>query len=508
VTIHLTIQRSLALLLALTPAALAATCESLASLALPDTTITKAEAVAAGAFELPGLPPAQQAPFKRLPAFCRVAATLKPTPDSEIKIEVWMPDANWNGKFLGVGNGGWSGAVGYGPLGMGVNRGYAVASTNTGHDGGDATFALGHPEKLVDFGWRAVHEMTVKGKALAQAFYTKAPERSYWNGCSSGGKQGLKEAQKFPLDYDGIIAGAPANYWTHLMAGDLWPGISTHKDPAAELSQANLAVLHKAALEACDSLDGVKDGLIEDPMRCHFDPATVQCKDPAAEGCLTAPQVEAARKIYAGATNPRTHKSVFPGMPPGSELVWPALAGPKPFAISQSHFQVVVFKDPKWDYLTLDYDKDVALADKLDNGLLNATDPNLKPFFAHGGKLITYHGWNDQLISPINSVNYYETVVKANGGAAKVAESYRLFMAPGMNHCSGGEGPSQMDPLPLLDDWVSSGKPPDKIIVQHRTGNTTDRSRPLCPYPQVAKYKGTGSTDEAASFDCVAPLTR
>ena len=486
------------------PAACAATCESLGSLSLPDTTITKAETVGAGAFTLPGLQPAQLAVLQRLPAFCRVAASIKPTSDSDIKIEVWLPSEKWNGKFMGVGNGGWSGAIVYNALAAALNRGYAAVSTNTGHDGGDATFALGHPEKLIDFGYRAVHEMTVKGKAITEAFYSKGPQKSYWNGCSSGGKQGLKEAQKFPLDYDGIIAGAPANYWTHLMIGDLWPGVVTHKDPAAALPEAKLAVLHKAALEACDSLDGVKDGLLEDPTRCHFDPGTVLCKGAEGESCLTAPQVEAARKIYAGAINPKNGKPVFPGMVPGSELVWPALAGPKPFAIPVSHFQNVVFKDPRWDYLTLDFDRDVALADKTDHGLLNATDPNLKPFFAHGGKLLMYHGWNDQLITPLNSVNYYNSVVKASGGAAKVNDSYRLFMAPGMNHCGGGDGPSRIDAVAAIDDWVSQGKAPDTMLAEHLTANKVDRSRPLCPYPQVAKYKGTGSADEAANFDCTA----
>ncbi len=485
-----------------TPAAFAATCEGLAGLSLPDTTITKAESVSAGAFSAPNTPPAA---FKRLPAFCRVAAEIKPTSDSDIKIEVWLPAGNWNGKFMGVGNGGWSGAIVYGALAMALNHGYATASTNTGHDGGDATFALGHPEKLVDFGYRAVHEMTVKGKAIAEAFYSKGPQRSYWNGCSSGGKQGLKEAQKFPLDYDGIVAGAPANYWTHLMAGDLWPGIVTSKDPAAFLPPAKLRALHKAALEACDSLDGVKDGIIEDPTRCHFDPATVQCKGTESDTCLTAPQVASARKIYEGAKNPETGKQIFPGMTRGSELVWPALAGPKPFNIPVSHFQYVVFKDPKWDYLTLDFNKDIALADKLDNGLLNATDTNLKPFFAHGGKLLMYHGWNDQLISPLNSINYYNSVVKAMGGAARIHDSYRLFMAPGMNHCSGGDGPSRIDVFTTIDDWVSQERAPDRILAEHLTDNKVDRSRPLCPYPQIAKYNGTGSSDDAANFVCAMP---
>jgi feruloyl esterase len=274
------------------PAILANTCENLSTLALPNTTITRAETVEAGAFTLPSAAPAQQATFNRLPAFCRVAAVLKPTADSDIKIEVWMPSEHWNGKFLGIGNGGWSGAIVYPGLATGLNRAYATASTNTGHDGGDASFALGHPEKLADFGYRAVHEMTVKGKALVEAFYSKAPKRSYWSGCSSGGKQGLKEAQKFPRDYDGIVAGAPANYWTHLMIGDLWPAIATLANPAGLLPPEKLDLIHQAVLQACDDLDGVKDGLIEDPMRCHFDPGTLLCKDAGTEGCLTAPQVE------------------------------------------------------------------------------------------------------------------------------------------------------------------------------------------------------------------------
>jgi feruloyl esterase len=265
---------------------------------------------------------------------------------------------------------------------------------------------------------------------------------------------------------------------------------------------AKLATLHKAALAACDELDGVKDGVIEDPTRCHFDPAKVLCSGEESDACLTAPQVEAARKIYEGAKNPKSGKAIFPGMSAGSELVWPALAGPTPFGISLSHFRYVVFKDPKWDYLSLDFDKDVALADKMDAGLLNATDPDLKPFFAHGGKLLMYHGWNDQLISPLNSVNYYNSVVKAMGGVGKVNDSFRLFMAPGMNHCGGGDGPSQIDVFTTIDDWVANGKAPETILARHLAGNQVDRTRPLCPYPQVAKYKGSGSTDEAANFVC------
>ena len=474
-------------------------CEKLASLTLPNTAVTLAQPVAAGEFK-PSAGAA--APFENLPAFCRVAATLTPSKDSDIKIEVWLPASGWNGKFQAVGNGGWSGAVSQGALAAALRRGYAAASTDTGHSGGSASFALGHPEKLVDFAWRAVHDMTVQAKAILSAYYGSGPKFSYWNGCSSGGKQGLKEAQRFPKDYDGIIAGAPANYWTHLMAGDLWPALATAKDPASYIPPAKYQLMHRAALEACDALDGVKDGLLEDPARCKFDPKILLCRGGEdTSACLTAPQVEAAKKIYAGASNPRTGQKIFPGMAAGSELVWGALAGPEPFGIPVDHFKYVVFKNPAWDFKTLNFDADVALADKIDNGLLNATDANLKDFFAHGGKLLQYHGWNDQLISPFNSIDYYQAV-EDKLGAAKLRDSYRLFMAPGMAHCSGGEGPNTFDSVSVIEQWVEQGKAPDQIVAAHRINNAVDRTRPLCPYPQVAQYKGTGSTDDAANFVC------
>ena len=427
--------------------ATAASCESLAALALPDTTITLAQSTPAGAFTPPAGPltKAGPAPFKDLPAFCRVAATLKPTKDSDIKIEVWMPASGWNGKFQAVGNGGWAGSIRYPALAAALRRGYATASTDTGHTGGTGAFALGHPEKLVDFGYRAVHEMTVQAKAIIAAFYGNGPRFSYWNGCSTGGRQGLKEAQRFPRDYDGIIAGAPANFRTHLVAGLLWVAHATLKDPASYIPLGKYPLIHNAVLDACDALDGVKDGVLEDPTRCHFDPKVLECKGDDASTCLTAPQVEAARKIYAPATNPRTGKEIFPGIAPGSELGWAALAGgPEPF-VTTDHFKYVVFKDPKWDWRTLNFDSDVDLADKLDNGTINAIDPNLKEFVGHGGKLLMYHGWSDPLIAPQNSVNYYKSVVAAMGGAGKTEGSVRLFMAPGMGHCGGGDGPNRSE---------------------------------------------------------------
>jgi len=490
--------------------AVAASCDSLTSLTLPHTAITAAQLVAAGTFTLPGAGAGPNGPqFNTLPGFCRVSATLKPSADSEIKFEVWMPAEGWNGKFQGVGNGGWSGAIGYGPLAAALRRGYAAASTDTGHSGGSGSFALGHPEKLIDFAWRAVHEMTVQAKAIVAAFYGNGARLSYWTGCSSGGKQGLMEAQRFPGDYDGIVAGAPANFWTHLMASGMWIGQATLKDPASYIPKEKYPAVHKAALEACDALDGLKDGLIQDPARCHFDPKSLLCAGDDGPACLTAPQVEAAKKIYAGPTNPRTGKGIFPGLEPGSELGWAAMAGgPDAFPITADHFKYVVFKDPKWDFKTLDFDRDVDLADTLDHvdgGLLNATDPNLNAFVARRGRLLLYHGWNDPLIAPENTVNYYKSVEAAMGAATKSADAVRLFMVPGMGHCAGGEGPNSFDALTAVEQWVENGKAPAEIVASHLTGGVVDRTRPLCPYPQVAQYNGIGSTDAAASFVCKVP---
>ena len=468
----------------------AASCESLASLALPDTTITSAQTVA----DSKGLPP-----------YCRVAATLKPSSDSDIKIEVWMPESGWNGKFQAVGNGGWSGSIATPALAAGVKRGYATASTNTGHEGTSAQFALGHPEKLTDYAFRAVHEMTVKSKVIVAAYYGSGAKLSYWNGCSAGGKQGLKEAQRYPEDFDAIIAGAPANNWTGRATHALWIAQAVHSDEASYIPPSKYGLIHNAALEACDGRDGVKDGIVDDPTRCSFDPKVLECKGADSAACLTTAQVEAARRIYSGVSNPRTKALIFPGLEPGSEMGWAVMAGPQAFGIAQEHFKYVVFKDPSWDYRTLNFDSDIALAEKIDGGTINAMDPNLKPFIAHGGKLLQYHGWNDWQIAPLNSVNYYKSVEDKLGGAAKVRDSYRLFMVPGMGHCGGSDGTSSFDMLSAMEQWVEKGKAPDQVLASRVKEGVVDRTRPLCPYPQVAVYKGSGSTDEAANFSCRMP---
>ena len=488
----------------LIPSAFAASCEILVSLALPDTTITAAQIVPAGQFSQPGASGKSKGgnPYKDLPEFCRVAATLKPSGDSDIKVEFWLPTASWNRKLQSVGNGGWAGVISYSAMAEAVKAGYASASTDTGHVGGSGSFALDHPEQLIDFGWRSEHEMTLKAKAVIQAFYGSAPRLSYWNGCSTGGRQALKEAQKFPDDYDGIIAGAPANR----TALALWVAFAVLKDPASYIPASKYPMIHQAVLSACDLRDGVKDGLIDDPTKCKFDPKVLLCKNGDGPACLTAPQVDAAKRIYSAGVNPRTGQTLFPTVSPGSELNWGIMAaGPDPSGNIFDHFKYVVFKNPAWDWRTFDFDKGVALAEQPENAVMNATDPNLKAFFAHNGKLLIYHGWADTNVAPLNTVKYYKSVVDTLGGVSKTSNNVRLFMEPGMGHCGGGEGPNVFDKVGPLEQWVEQGKAPEKIIASHNTGGKVDRTRPLCPYPQVAKYKGSGSIDEAANFACQMP---
>jgi len=489
-------------------AAGAASCESLATLSLPHTTITLAQSVPAGEFTPPLAPDApagsKPTPLKDLPAFCRVAATSSPSPDSTIKIEVWMPAADWNGRFEGVGNGGWAGNISYGALGAALRDHFATASTDTGHEGGTALFALGHPEKMIDFGYRAVHEMTVQGKAIVAAYYGSGPQWSYWNGCSTGGRQGLMEAQRFPRDYNGIAAGAPAAYRSHLLFASMWIARATLVDPAAYIPPSKYPVIHSAVLKACDALDGITDGIIDDPTRCRFDPAVLTCSGADAADCLTPPQVEAVRQIYSSSINPRTGQEIFPALEPGSELGWSGHAGgPEPRNISVSYFRYVLFHNPQWDIRTLDFDRDVALADQDDRGVNNAINPDLGPFQFAGGKLLLYHGWADNLIAPLGTINYYQDVVRTMGGAEQTGSFARLFMIPGMGHCGGGPGCDTFDKVGVLEQWVEHGTAPEKIVAAHRTNGVPDMTRPLCPYPEVAKWNGSGSSKDAANFSCV-----
>jgi feruloyl esterase len=484
--------------------AFSATCASLANLALENGKITSAEIVPAGQFPAPGSerPAGAARLYSSLPEFCRVSATLTPSSDSDIKVEIWLPTSHWNGKFQAVGNGGWAGTISYSAMAAAVSDGYASASTDTGHSSQGAAFVLGHTEKLIDFSWRSEHDMTVKAKAVIDAFYGSGPKESYWNGCSTGGRQALKEAQKFPDDYDGIIAGDPANRTTL----SLWIAFAVLKDPASYIPPAKYPIIHRAAVAACDALDGLKDGLISDPTKCTFDPAVLLCKDGDAPDCLTAPQVAAAKEFYSPPLNSRTGQALSARLTPGTELGWGGnAAGPDPNANILDHYRYVVYKDPKWDWKTFNFDSDVVRSELPENNVMNATDPNLQSFFAHGGKLLLYQGWSDPRVPALQTIDYYESVVKAVGGSAKASNSIRLFIAPGMDHCSGGDGPNVFDKIDALDEWVSQGKAPDELIASHLTAGKVDRTRPLCPFPQVAKYKGTGSIDEAANFVCAAP---
>jgi feruloyl esterase len=485
--------------------AMAATCESLASLRIPHTTIVSVEAVAAGEFPPPtggrGAPP----DLSDLPAFCRVVANAKPSSDSDINIEVWLPtDGSWNGSFAAYGNGGWTGSISAGSLADGLRRGYATGMTDTGHVGGSASFAMGHPEKLVDFGHRSIHELAVTGKAVTAAFYEDAPRHSYWNGCSAGGRQGLKAAQVYPQDFDGIVAGAPGLMWTGRATQAIWIAQATRASEDSALPAEKFGLIHDAVLAACDTLDGAKDGILEDPRQCRFDPATLACPASGpASSCLTPGQVATVQRIYSDVRNPRTGEIYFPGHEPGSELGWRTMAGDNPFGPGVDLFRYVVFEDENWDFMTLNFDADIERALVAD-AAADALDPNLKAFYDRGGKIVQYHGWNDPQISPRVSSMYYERVVDTVGEAA-VRDHHRLFMVPGMAHCGGGEGTSEFDMMRVLEQWVESGEAPDSVAASRVVNGRVDRTRPLCAYPAVARYDGTGSLDEAENFSCVTP---
>ena len=487
----------------------ARTCDSLKSLTLADAAITAAESVPAGPFQNPDAPPARAgrggpaAPPLVLPAHCRIALLLTPSADSHIETEVWLPDADWNGKYQEVGNGGFNGTIVYQAMAAALREGYATASTDGGHKGGSGSFALGHPEKMVDFAYRAIHETALKAKTLITAYYGRGPRLSYWNGCSTGGRQGLKEAQRFPDDFDGIAAGAPANYETHLHAWTVYVGMVPIKDGKNVLPASILPVINKAALAACDAIDGVRDGLINDPRKCKFYPASLLCQGSNSQNCLTADQVEAVKKLYTPLKT-KSGELIFPSFEPGSELGWTLLAGADtPNALGLDTFRYLTYADPNWDWHTFDPDRDTAAADKKDDGVIDALDPDLSKFKTRGGKLLMYHGWNDQAIAPENSINYYSSVLKKMG--SKQESWYRLFMVPGMQHCGGGPGPNQINWMGALERWREGGAPPEQITAAHVTGANVDMTRPLCPYPQVATYKGVGSTNDAASFACKNP---
>jgi feruloyl esterase len=487
-------------------------CAAVARLKLPDTRITQAEPIhPAPQYVVPGTeatPADRGGPVRITRPFCRVAGVVA----RAIRFEVWLPLEDWNGRFQGLGLGAFSGAVPVAQMAAELSRGYAVGGTDTGHQssstdaewtqkGGDLDTA-----RVADWAHRGIHEMSVKSQAVVRAVYGEPARYRYFVGCSSGGHQALTEAQRYPRDYDGILAGAPANYWTHLMGSQLWYGLATRTEAETNLETPvdKLPTLHAAALQACDERDGVRDGVIENPLSCAFDPAVLTCSGSDSASCLTAAQVAAVQKIYRGATGPQREK-IFPGLAPGSERGWRQMSAVQvPFA--QTFYRYFVFQDRSWDYRQMQFVRDVGIADRRVGRLVNSVSADLNAFRAQGGRLLHYHGWNDPLISPYNSIDYRQSVVarlrgKAQSGTA-VNEFYRLFMLPGVAHCRGGDGPDSFDGLGALQRWVEEGQAPDRIDAVRRVDGKAVRSRPLCAYPQVARYLGTGSTDEAGNFRC------
>ena len=493
-------------------------CDAVAALVLPDTIITLTESVPAGSFTPPGTSQALQ-----VPAFCRVAATSAPA----VKFEVWLPRDTWNGKFHTAGNGGMAGVISYGAMQGALDRGYATASTDTGHvrpsaGGFDASWALGRPDLIEDFGHRSIHLTAVHGKTIVETYYGNAPTQSYYVGCSKGGQQGMMEAQRYPEDFDGLVVGNPAHNWTSFYAGaHLWYALSTLADPESYIPAEKVKILGNAVTAACDALDGIEDGVIDDPRRCTFNPEALTCDDvTAGEHCFSEKQVKAIKAIWQGPVN-AAGEVLYPGLVPGGEAGpggWSRwVTGPEAFTgthwlAAEGFMKYMVFNDPDWDFRSWDYDRDFSTALARTGAALDANDPDLRPLRDGGGKLLVYHGWSDADISPLGTIDYFEEAVTVLGGdtdapsaLAETQKFFRLFMVPGMGHCRGGPGPDRFDMLSALERWVEQDEAPTRILASKIEDGEVVRTRPLCPYPQVARWSGSGSTDDAANFACVTP---
>jgi len=514
-----------------------ASCERLASLSLPNATITLAEVVQAGAFVVPGNAPREGGgssalagtigpvpdvpgrvtantaglglgynggrgipPFNTLPAFCRVAATLKPSPASDIRMEMWMPIAGWNGNFRGTSPNGLGGVLNYNAMGVGLADGFAIASTDTGHQGGDTAW-MRDSGRITDFAGRAMHETTVTGKALASAYYGIPAKYSYMIECGGGSAAALHEVQKYPADYNGIVVGGHAAHLTRQIFGQLWPWLATHPGGVAILPSATLAIVHDAVLKKCDALDGVKDGLLEQPQRCTLDPKEIECRTGVAANCLTAAQVEAVQRIYEGPVNPRTREKIWSPLFRGSELDWSFFTeSAAPIGIATSALRMIL-NDPTWDYRMVDFDRHVAAADRSDIARVNASNPDISAYVRAGRKLILSGGWNNALV-PAGAVLDYYTRVEATIGVRDTRDGVRLYMVPGMIECNGGPGTDTFDLLGVMRRWVERGEAPREVPASRIEHGRVVRTRPLCPYPQVATYRGSGSTDDARNFVC------
>ena len=479
-------------------------CGTLAALRLRNARVASATVVPKGGFELPNAPRDWNVSlgFTNLPSFCRVTAVLTPTKDSAISVELWLPVEGWNGRFQGVGNGGWGGSIPHPALVAPLAAGYATAITDSGHIGGQTEFAVGHPEKLIDFGYRAIHEMAVQSKLIVRAFYGVGPKYSYFAECSGGGRQGLASAERYPDDFNGIVAAAPVLGKLMSHAGRVALNLFVNRNSAAVIPSAKYPAINAAVLRACDATDGVTDGVIENPAACRFDYASLRCSSGDASDCLTAEQIESAKAMTSPVRDPKSGAIAFGGLAPGAELRWSALGGPSPLAESTSPLRDLVFRDAAWDYRTFSTLVDFDRVRQADERNVVAVGPDLRRFMAGRGKLLIYQGWNDPVISPIETIDHYQAVVKRVGDRA-ADQSMSLFMVPGMNHCSGGTGTDRWDPVKIVEAWVERGERPTRIVASRVVDGRAVRTRPLCPYPQTARYQG-GNPDAAESFSCLA----
>lgn len=466
--------------------------------------------------------------------FCRVRGLIRPTADSNIFFEVWMPPSEtWNGSYQGNAPGGYVGSMAYEPTERALRAGYAASTTDNGHVGSEpAEWAAGHPERFDDWGWRAVHETAIASKTVIAAYYGKAPKSSYFIGCSKGGGSAIMEAQRFPTDYDGIIAGAMGWNLSARLAMYLWT-IQAVQAPGGWVSPAKLAMLHKSVLASC----GGTGEILDNPAACTFDPASLQCAKTAADTdtCLTHQQVTSVRKIYSGPVD-TAGKSIYPGYARGSELNWSrAIMGSQeqPGVGSTSYYgftnraRDLLFGHANWDLQTLTPSEVLQQAQKKLGAGWDAVDADLAAFQARGGKIIGYQGWTDDAVPPDGTLRYYNLVADQMGGAKRVQSFYRLFMAPGMDHCGGGIGPNSIGgandhPAPVQDAehdvvaamarWVEEGVAPEQLIATHYRDNDPAKGisaqRPLCVYPAVARYAGRGERSEAANWNCVSSTAK
>ncbi|HEY2009081.1 MAG TPA: tannase/feruloyl esterase family alpha/beta hydrolase [Rhizomicrobium sp.] len=471
-------------------------CADLTALQLPHVTISEASIVAG-----PG------------GGYCKVLGAAHPTPDSDIRFEVVIPQ-NWNYRYLQVGNGGFAGVIPERAMMALLAQGYAVAGTDDGHQdtvNTDAGWALKHPEKAIDFGYRAIKETTDAAKAIIIANKDVAPRYSYFQGCSDGGREALMEAQRYPGDFNGIIAGDPANHWTHLLAGAAFGYQALTATPDSFLSLDKLRLVEVEAVKQC----GDEFGVIEDPQACRFNPDKLRCASGDAPTCLTSAQIAALRKLYDGPKNPRTGEKLIAGFSPGGEgedngwSRWITGATPDGkdaliYKFAANFFGNIVFADPNYDLKRLNFDSDIAVTDANAGPIFNSYNPDLSAFRDHGGKLIQYHGWADPAIPAQDSVDYW-SLVRSRMGTTDTF--YRLFMAPGMLHCGGGPGPNILAVLPAISAWVEQDKAPEMIIAtKYKNSDATggiERTRPLCAYPAKALWDGTGDRTKAESFRCV-----